>query len=197
MEEFQALLERIFITINNRESLQDQSLNLSAKEKLTERDVPAYKYCLTYYARKDCFELVDWVELRVQVMAETREETEGFDKKTGERRNKNRYKRPRFRGFNKRSSGRNCIVIAHVNKTIHHGSVTLSRSFLYRRERNQFQRPAVVIGAWQLGITAKIVVKQENVELTDARTTTIAVIFMKATHKMETQILDNIYKLGH
>lgn len=89
------------------------------------------------------------------------------------------------------------VLLAHVNKTIHHGSVTLSRSFLYRRERNQFQRPAVVIGAWQLGITAKIVVKQENVELTDARTTTIAVIFMKATHKMETQILDNIYKLGH
>jgi hypothetical protein len=60
LEEFQALLERILITINNCGSLQDQSLNLSAKEKLTERDVQAYKYWLIDYAREDCFEsLVD------------------------------------------------------------------------------------------------------------------------------------------
>ncbi|CAB3979755.1 E3 ubiquitin- ligase DZIP3 [Paramuricea clavata] len=88
-----------------------QSLNLSAKEKLTERDVQAYKYWLIDYAREDCFEsLVDWVELRVQVIGEAREETEGFGKKNEERGNKNRDERPRFRGFNTRFSTRHCIV---------------------------------------------------------------------------------------
>ncbi|CAB3983178.1 Hypothetical predicted protein [Paramuricea clavata] len=108
---FQALLERILITINNCGSLQDQSLNLSAKEKLTERDVQTYKYWLIDYAREDCFEsLVDWVELRVQVIGKAREETEGFGKQNEERGNKNRDERQRFPGFNTRFSTTHCIV---------------------------------------------------------------------------------------
>ena len=130
LEEFQALLERILITINNCGSLQDQSLNLSAKEKLTERDVQAF------YAPEDCFEsLVDWVELRVQVMEEAREETAGFGKKNEERVTrivmKNRVSEDSTHDFQP-----DIVLLADANKTIHHGFVMLSRDSLYRRERN-------------------------------------------------------------
>ena len=111
LEEFQALLERILITVKDCGSLQDQSLNLSAKEKLTEHDVQAYKYWLIDHAKEDCFEsLVDWVELRVQIMEEAREETEGFGRKNDERGKGNREGRTRVRGFNTRSTARHCIV---------------------------------------------------------------------------------------
>jgi hypothetical protein len=111
LEEFQALLERILITVKDCGSLQDQRLNLSAKEKLTEHDVQAYKYWLIDHAKEDCFEsLVDWVELRVQIMEEAREETEGFVRKNDERGKGNPDGRPRFRGFNTRSTARHCIV---------------------------------------------------------------------------------------
>ena len=69
MEEFQALLERILITIKDGNSLQDHSLSLSAKEKLSEQDVQAYKFWLIDHSREDTFEsLVDWIELRVEVI---------------------------------------------------------------------------------------------------------------------------------
>ena len=113
LEQFQALLERILITTNGCGSLQDQSLNLSAKEKLTEQDVQSYKHWLLDYARQDCFEsLVDWVELRVQIMEESREETEGIGRRNDERSNRNRDERQRSRGFSTRSSNatRHCIV---------------------------------------------------------------------------------------
>ena len=107
LEEFQVLLERILITVKDGGSLQVQSLNLSAKEKLTEHDVQAYKYWLKDHAKEDCFEsLVDWVELRVQIMGEAREEMEGFGRKNDER----GKGRTRFRGFNTRSTARHCIV---------------------------------------------------------------------------------------
>ena len=113
LEQFQALLERILITTNGCGSLQDQSLNLSANEKLTEQDVQSYKHWLLHYARQDCFEsLVDWVELRVQMMEESREDTEGIGRRNDEQSNRNRDKRQRSRGFSTRSSNatRHCIV---------------------------------------------------------------------------------------
>ncbi|CAB4038729.1 Hypothetical predicted protein [Paramuricea clavata] len=122
----------------------ERQLVEDSKEKLTERDVQAYKYWLIDYAREDCFEsLVDWVELRVQVIGEAREETEGFETPCTEE-----------KGIN-------------------------------------FKKQPLLSVPGKLGITSKIVVKQENPELTDARATTIAVIFMKAPHRMETQMLDS------
>ena len=76
VEEFQALLERILITVKDCGSLQDQSLNLSAKEKLSEEDIQAYKFWFLDHSREDCFEsLVQWVELKADVMEEARDET--------------------------------------------------------------------------------------------------------------------------
>ncbi len=106
MEEFQALLERILITVNDGNSLQGESLNLSAKEKLSEQDIQAYKFWLMDHSRNDCFEsLVDWVELKVEVMEEAKEETQG-----GHRSDKDPQERQRYRGFNTRSSTRCCVV---------------------------------------------------------------------------------------
>ena len=51
--------------------LTGQNLNLTAKQKLSQRDVQAYKYWLIEHLREDTFEtLVEWVELRVQIMEE-------------------------------------------------------------------------------------------------------------------------------
>jgi hypothetical protein len=81
MEEFQALLERVLIATQDSGPLHGQSLNLTAKEKLSEEDVQAYKYWLIDRSREDNFEsLVEWVELRVQVMEEAKEETKGIER---------------------------------------------------------------------------------------------------------------------
>ena len=84
MEEFQALLERILISVKDCGSLHDQSLNLSAKEKLSEEDIQAYKFWLMDHSRENCFEsLVEWIELKAEVMEEAREETNGGKNRTG------------------------------------------------------------------------------------------------------------------
>jgi hypothetical protein len=49
--------------------------------------------------------LVEWVELRVQVMEEAKEETKGI-----ERTEKREERKKRFRGFNTRSTTRHCVV---------------------------------------------------------------------------------------
>jgi hypothetical protein len=107
MEEFHALLERILITVKDGNSLQDHSLDLSAKEKLSEQDIQAYKFWLMDHSRKDCFEsLVNWVELKVEVMEEAKEETQGGHRSDRETANE----RQRSRGFSTRSSTRSCVV---------------------------------------------------------------------------------------
>jgi hypothetical protein len=107
MEEFQVLLERVLIATQDSGPLHGQSLNLTAKEKLPEEDVQAYKYWLMDHSREDNFEaLEEWVELRVQVMEEAKEETNGIGKKTDNR----AEQKKRFRGFNTRFTTRSCIV---------------------------------------------------------------------------------------
>ena len=53
MEEFQVLLERVLIATQDSGPLHGQSLNLTAKEKLPEEDVQAYKYWLMDHSRED------------------------------------------------------------------------------------------------------------------------------------------------
>ena len=106
MEECQVLLERVLIATQDSGPLHGQSLNLTAKEKLPEEDVQAYKYWLRDHSREDNFEsLEEWVELRVQVIEEAKEETHDIGKKTGHVEQKKR-----FRGFNTRLTARCCIV---------------------------------------------------------------------------------------
>ncbi len=79
---------------------------MTAKEKLSEEDVQAYKYWLIDRSREDNFEsLVEWVELHVQVMEEAKEETKGIEKME-----KREEQKKRFRGFNTRSTTRHCVV---------------------------------------------------------------------------------------
>ena len=103
MEEFQAALERMMIALQDsgpERELQGQNLNLTAKEKLSEDDVQSYKYWLIDRALEDNFEsLVEWVELRVQIMEEAKKETSGV-----------RGDRTRARGFSTRSQAKSCIV---------------------------------------------------------------------------------------
>ena len=109
VEEFQALQERILISVKDCGSLHDQSLNLSAKEKLSEEDIQAYKFWLMDHSREDCFEsLVDWIELKAEVMEEAREETNGGKKP--DRHGDSHHERKRFRGFNTRNSTKGCVV---------------------------------------------------------------------------------------
>ena len=118
MEEFQAVLERVMIALQDSgpgRELQGQNLNLTAKEKLAEEDVQAYKHWLLDRSLEDNFQtLVEWVELRVQIMEESKEETRGLvkktDRQTEERKSANRNERTRARGFHARSKPRNCIV---------------------------------------------------------------------------------------
>ena len=96
MEEFQAILERVMIALQDSgpgRELQGRNLSLTAKEKLSEEDVQAYKYWLIDRSLEDNFEsLVEWVERRVQIMEEVR------------------CDQTRARRFTTRSQAKGCIV---------------------------------------------------------------------------------------
>lgn len=85
MENFQGILERVWIALKDcgpGQELQGHNLNLTAKEKLSEEDVQAYKHWLIDHSLEDRFEsLIEWVEIRVQIMEEAKEETSGFGKR--------------------------------------------------------------------------------------------------------------------
>ena len=118
MENFQGILERVWIALKDcgpGQELQGHNLNLTAKEKLSEGDVQAYKHWLIDHSLEDSFEsLIDWVEIRVQIMEEAREETSGFGKRKSDgpegRRNGFRGYRGRGRTFTTKSKSRGCIV---------------------------------------------------------------------------------------
>ena len=113
-EEFQAVLERVSLATQNCGSFQLESLNLTAKEKLSEEDVQSYKHWLLDHSQEDNFEsLLEWIELRVQVMEEAKEETYGLGKQNTLRNEKNNGSRQdiqRARGYNTRTATRCCIV---------------------------------------------------------------------------------------
>lgn len=114
MENFQGILERVYIALKDcgpGQELQGHNLSLTAKEKLSEDDVQAYKHWLIDRSLEDSFEsLLEWVEIRVLIMEEAREETGGFGKRRfdgplpGE---KNVF---RGRTFTTKSNQRSCVV---------------------------------------------------------------------------------------
>ena len=107
LEEFLSILDKILVAIQDNVELKSQHLNLTAKEKLTEDDVQSYKYWLFEHDREDCFEnLVDWVEMKVHIMDEAKEEA-GGDSKGGGTRTDNRRN---DRGFNTGKRARGCVV---------------------------------------------------------------------------------------
>ena len=85
MENFQGILERVWIALKDcgpGQELQGHNPNLTAKEKLSEKDMQAYKHWVIVHSLEDSFEsLIEWVEIRVQIMEEAREETSGFGKR--------------------------------------------------------------------------------------------------------------------
>ncbi|XP_078355671.1 uncharacterized protein LOC144640376 [Oculina patagonica] len=121
MENFQGVLERVLIALKDcgpGQELQGHNLTLTAKEKLSEEDVQAYKHWLIDHSLEDSFEsLVDWVELRVQIMEEAKEETSGYgkNKPDGSEGRRNGFRSDRVvrgRSFTTRSKSRSCIVDA-------------------------------------------------------------------------------------
>ena len=85
MENFQGILERVWIALKDcgpGQELQGHNLNLTAKEKLSEEDVQAYKHWLIDLSLEDSFEsLIEGVEIRVQIMEQAREREEWVRKK--------------------------------------------------------------------------------------------------------------------
>ena len=85
MENFQGILERLSLAMKDcrpGQELQRHNLSLTAKQKLSEDDVQAYKHWLIDHSLENSFKsLIDWVEIRVQIMEEAREETGGFAKR--------------------------------------------------------------------------------------------------------------------
>ena len=112
------ILERVWIALKDcgpGQKLQGHNLNLTAKEKLSEEDVQAYKHWLIDHSLEDSFEsLIEWVEIRVQIMEEAREEMSGFRKRKSDepegQRNGFRSERVCSRTFNTKSKSRSCIV---------------------------------------------------------------------------------------
>lgn len=107
MENFLVILERVLIALQDSgpgRDLTNQNLSLTAKEKLPQEDVQAYKYWLIEHSHEDTFEtLIKWIEIRVQIMEESREETTGFAGKREEK---------RYKVHNTSFKPRKCIVVS-------------------------------------------------------------------------------------
>ena len=116
LEEFLNVLDRTLIVLkdtgNKPGDLFDQSLNLISKEKLPEEEIQRYKAWLIEHSKEDTFEmLVQWLELRVQIMEEAKEETKGLGTFKSERNVEQKYYRKTERGFHTNSKGSiKCIV---------------------------------------------------------------------------------------
>ena len=84
MEDVLAILERVIIALQDSGTgigLSGQNLILTAKEKVSEEGVQAYKYWLIERSLEDSFEtLVEWVEPKVQIMEEAKRRAVGLEK---------------------------------------------------------------------------------------------------------------------
>ena len=101
MEDFLTVLDKVLVAVQDNVELKSQRLNLTAKEKLSEDDIQSYKYWLCEHGKEDCFEtLVEWIEMKVCIMDEAKEEASSDDKE----------KKKKYRGFNTGKKPRGCIV---------------------------------------------------------------------------------------
>ena len=106
MDDFLTVLEKILVTVQDNTELKSQHLNLTAKEKLSEDDIQSYKHWLCEHSKEDCFEtLVEWIEMKVQIMDEAKAEASG-DSKGGVGRSDSK----RNHGFNTGKKLRGCVV---------------------------------------------------------------------------------------
>ena len=101
MEDFLTVLDKILVAVQDNVELKSQHLNLTGKEKLSEDDIQSYKYWLCEHGKEDCFEtLVEWIEMKVRIMDEAKEEASSDDKE----------KKKKYREFNTGKKPRGCIV---------------------------------------------------------------------------------------
>lgn len=62
--------------------MNDQNLNLTAEEKLSEKDIQAYKnWCFERQEEDNFKSLVQWLEVKVQIVHEAQEETAEYGKR--------------------------------------------------------------------------------------------------------------------
>ena len=110
LENLLTILDRILVALRDDDpdgELRSQHLSLAVKEKLPEDYVRDYKYWLLEQTKRDCFEtLVEWLETRVQIMEEAREETGDFQKRSDQKQDCRKHQR----GFNTSGKVRTCIV---------------------------------------------------------------------------------------
>ena len=110
LENLLTILDRILVALRDDDpdgELRSNHLSLAVKEKLPEDYVRDYKYWLLEQTKQDCFEtLVEWLETRVQIMEEAREETGDFQKRSDQKQKGRRHQR----GFNTSEKVRTCIV---------------------------------------------------------------------------------------
>ena len=115
LEGFVSVLDRVLIAIQDSGSggeLRDQNLSLTAKEKLPEEDIQAYKFWLVQNSEEDTFEsLIQWLEIKIQIMDEAQEETgQIFRRKNPKPSDKQDEKRRHARGYSTSSKPKKCVV---------------------------------------------------------------------------------------
>ena len=100
------MLDRILVSLRDggiEVEMGGEHLNLTAKEKLAEKDIQAYKYWLFERNVDDTFaNLIEWLEMKVQILDETMDERK-VEQSSDRRRNRG------FSGTTNRKK-KGCIV---------------------------------------------------------------------------------------
>ena len=100
------MLDRILVSLRDggiEVEMGGEHLNLTAKEKLAEKDIQGYKYWLFERNMDDTFaNLIEWLEMKVQILDETMDERK-VEQSSDRRRNRG------FRGTTNRKQ-KGCIV---------------------------------------------------------------------------------------
>ena len=143
-----SVLDRVLIAIQDSGSggeLRDQNLSLTAKEKLPEEDIQAYKFWRVQNSEEDTFEsLIQWLENKIQIMDEAKAEAGQISRRknlkpSGKQDGKRDTPEVTARQVNRKS-----VLLKAVIKIIHHGRAKSLRSCQCLRKKRLLRALVVV-----------------------------------------------------
>ena len=147
LENLLTILDRILVALREDDpdgELKSNHLSLAVKEKLPEDYVRDYKYWLLEQTKQDRFEnLVEWIETRVQIMEEAREETGDYQKRNDQRQDGRKLHRDLTRLARYEHA-----LYPNAKLIIHRGFANISKNYQFPNANNSLLVVVVAFAVW-------------------------------------------------